>query len=199
VKGYCSEKTAELLPVALQIFGGAGYVQDHPIEQYIRDQKIDTLYEGTTHIQALDLLFRKLVRDRGATLRALAEEIQSAATAGSGLAFEREALGRALGDVQALLGALVEKTQGSVYHAGFQGNRLLFALAELVIGWLLVQQAEVAEAALPAAKGDDRDFYLGKLAVSRYWSREVLPKAKLARKLVESSSLDLMELPETAY
>ena len=71
IKGYGSEKVYELLAVSLQCFGGSGYCQDYPIEQYIRDQKIDSLYEGTTHIQALDLFFRKIGRDRGATLQAL--------------------------------------------------------------------------------------------------------------------------------
>jgi hypothetical protein len=74
-KGYASEKVFELLGVSLQCFGGSGYCSDYPIEQYIRDQKIDTLYEGTTHIQALDLFFRKVGRDRGATLAGLMGDV----------------------------------------------------------------------------------------------------------------------------
>ncbi|MEE2644154.1 MAG: acyl-CoA dehydrogenase family protein, partial [Myxococcota bacterium] len=76
IKGYCSEKVYALLGgISLQCFGGAGYLKDYPLEQYVRDQKIDTLYEGTTHIQALDLLFRKVAKDGGATLRGLFAEI----------------------------------------------------------------------------------------------------------------------------
>ncbi|TVP74503.1 MAG: acyl-CoA dehydrogenase, partial [Nitriliruptor sp.] len=77
VKGYCSEKAYEQLALSLQTFGGSGYTQDYPIEQYIRDAKIDTLYEGTTAIQALDLLFRKIVRDQGATLTWFADQIRT--------------------------------------------------------------------------------------------------------------------------
>ena len=61
--------------MSLQCFGGSGYCQDYPIEQYIRDQKIDSLYEGTTHIQALDLFFRKIARDGGATLQACSAQV----------------------------------------------------------------------------------------------------------------------------
>jgi hypothetical protein len=64
VKGVGSERSYELLSQSLQVFGGSGYLQDYPVEQYIRDAKIDTLYEGTTSIQGLDLFFRKIVRDR---------------------------------------------------------------------------------------------------------------------------------------
>src|SRR6185436_11055810 len=103
IKGYSSEKVYELLAVSLQCFGGSGFCQDYPVEQYIRDQKIDSLYEGTTHIQALDLFFRKIARDGGQTLQGLFGRIKrtlEGAEGGSSLAVEREALGRALADVE---------------------------------------------------------------------------------------------------
>jgi alkylation response protein AidB-like acyl-CoA dehydrogenase len=108
VKGYCSEKAYELLAQSLQVFGGSGFTQDYPIEQYIRDAKIDTLYEGTTAIQALDLLFRKIVRDNGTTLTWLADQIRALVKAGGEpdpFALERERLGQALDDAQTHLGA----------------------------------------------------------------------------------------------
>lgn len=75
VKGYSSEKATEMLVLSLQTIGGSGYIQDFPFEQYLRDQKIDSLYEGTTHIQAQDLFFRKIARDGGKTLEHLLEQI----------------------------------------------------------------------------------------------------------------------------
>ena len=75
VKGVSSERAYELLTESLQTFGGSGFLQDYPIEQYIRDAKIDSLYEGTTAIQALDLFFRKIVRDRGEALAHVAAQI----------------------------------------------------------------------------------------------------------------------------
>ena len=145
IKGYGSEKVYDLLAVSLQCFGGSGYCQDYPIEQYIRDQKIDSLYEGTTHIQALDLFFRKIGRDRGATLQALLGQIKATVDGlPAELGVEQAALAAALADVQGIVGAMLGKLGQSVYHVGLQGNRILFALAELVIGWRLAVGAQVA-------------------------------------------------------
>ncbi len=201
VKGYCSEKAYELLALSLQCFGGSGYCQDYPLEQYIRDQKIDSLYEGTTHIQALDLIFRKVARDGGSTLKRLLAMVQATLDekeGGDELAGERAALARALGDVQGTFLALMTKMGESIYHVGMQGNRVLMALAELVVGWLLVRHAARA-LARRAERPEDRAFYDGKIASARFFCKTVLPGLTLARKLVESSDLDLLELPLEAF
>src|SRR3954471_22962830 len=99
VKGVGSERSYELLAQSLQTLGGSGYLQDYPIEQYLRDAKIDSLYEGTTAIQSMDFLFRKIVRDNGAALGVVAGEIQEflASEAGNGrLKEERVLLATAL-------------------------------------------------------------------------------------------------------
>jgi alkylation response protein AidB-like acyl-CoA dehydrogenase len=202
VKGYCSEKGYELLSLSLQCFGGSGYLQDYPIEQYIRDQKIDTLYEGTTHIQALDLLMRKVARDGGATLQGLLGRIRQTLETqegGAALMPERARLATALEDLEAGFGALMEKLGESLYHVGLQGNRLLFALAELVIGWLLVRHAAVAQGKRAAASGPDAAFYEGKVASARFFAQEVLPGISHAAKRVAESSLQLMEVSEEAF
>ncbi|MFO0552908.1 MAG: acyl-CoA dehydrogenase [Polyangiaceae bacterium] len=201
VKGYCSEKAYVELAQSLQTFGGSGYCQDYPIEQYVRDQKIDTLYEGTTHIQALDLFFRKIARDGGATLTKLLGEIEAVATGdlgGDTLKDHRAALGRALNDVKGIYGAMMGKIGESLYHAGLQGNRILFATAELVIGWLWVRQAAAALAG-KAARPEDAAFYDGKVACSEFWCKNVLPGLTLTRKLVEGSSLELMSLADESF
>jgi hypothetical protein len=202
VKGYCSEKVYELLSLSLQTYGGSGYLADYPVEQYIRDQKIDTLYEGTTHIQALDLLMRKVARDGGQTLQGLLGRVLHTLSTGEGgdtLKEERALLGTALEHLQAALNGLMEKLGDSVYHVGLHGNRLLFALAELVIGWLLVRHAAVATAKLPGATGPDRAFYEGKVASARFYCREVLPGLALVAQQVKSGSLLAMEVPEEAF
>ena len=109
VKGYGSEKSYALLAESLQCFGGSGYLQDYPMEQYIRDAKIDTLYEGTTAIQGLDLFFRKMVRDNFAAVAALGQEISEFAKGDAGNGALEAERGRArpgLEDVQAMIGAL---------------------------------------------------------------------------------------------
>ena len=202
IKGYCSERSYELLATSLQVYGGSGYMADYPIEQYIRDAKIDTVYEGTTHIQALDLFFRKIARDGGRTLRALLGQVEASLAAevgGEALGAERAAVASSLGDVQAIFVVMMKKVQESLYHAAFQGNRILFALGELLIGWLLLRHAAIAQQRLEGATGDDRHFYAGRVASARFFCRNVLPNTAVARRVVEASSLDLMDLPDEAF
>jgi hypothetical protein len=210
VKGYCSEKAYELLALSLQTFGGSGFTQDYPIEQYIRDAKIDTLYEGTTAIQSLDLFFRKIARDQGKTLLWFASQIQEFVESGPDhLADERKQLGRALEDVQGHLGVHVGQVMASleggdkaseVYKIGLHSVALLNSLSELFIGWLLLRQATVARDALDAgATGADADFYTGKLAAARYFATTVLPKARLRREQAQAEDGALMEVPEAAF
>ncbi len=211
VKGYCSEKAYELLALSLQTFGGSGFTQDYPIEQYIRDAKIDTLYEGTTAIQALDLLFRKVIRDQGATLTWLADQIRELVKAGGDgdpFVTERELLGAALDDTQAHLGVLIghavasmdEAKRTEVYKTGLQSTEFLHSLAETVIGWLLLRQGEVAQAALDGgASGSEADFYTGKVAAVRWFARNSLPKASFRRRRAEDEDGWIMDLPEAAF
>ncbi|MDP3232106.1 MAG: acyl-CoA dehydrogenase [Myxococcales bacterium] len=202
IKGYCSEKVFELLSVSLQTLGGSGYLQDYPHEQYLRDQKIDTLYEGTTHIQALDLLLRKLAKDGGATLQGLLGRIRATIESNEGgeaLAKERAALNEALTNVEMAFGHLLEKLGESLYHAGLQGNRLLFGLAELVIGWLLIRHAAVAQTKRAGATGDDAAFYDGKIASAQFFAHEVLPSLAMLPKFVAASQLGLMQLADEAF
>jgi alkylation response protein AidB-like acyl-CoA dehydrogenase len=207
VKGVGSERAYELLTLSLQTLGGSGYLQDYPIEQYIRDAKIDSLYEGTTAIQGLDLYFRKIVKNQGEALAYLLGEVRATAAAEDGngrLKKERAALARGAGDVEAMVAAmngwLGESLQqpGEVNRVGMNTTRLLLALGDLVIGWLLVRQAEVAITALDGS-GSDEDFYLGKIAAARFFAETVLPKLAAEREIAEATTLDLMDLPEAAF
>jgi len=206
VKGYGSEKAYELLKQSLQIFGGSGFTQDYPLEQYIRDAKIDTIYEGTTAIQGLDLFFRKIVRDQGQTLMRFSESILDTIKGGPDeLAVEREMLGQALEDVQAQIGALVGYSMASqqdpeqIYKTGLHTTKLLESLSEVVIGWLLIRHAEVAVHALPEASEKDTAFYEGKIASARFFARDAFPKTRLRREAAEAEDGSLMELPVEAF
>jgi alkylation response protein AidB-like acyl-CoA dehydrogenase len=202
IKGYCSEKVYELLHLSLQCFGGSGYLTDYPMEQYIRDQKIDTLYEGTTGIQALDLLMRKIAKDGGATLQGLmglVQETLDGNEGGDALKKERAALAEALSALQAGFGALMEKLGESLYHVGLQGNRMLFALAEVVIGWLLIRHAAVSLEKKKTAVGPDVAFYEGKIASAKFFAHEVLPRVVSEMQFVPKSDLLIMELSEDAF
>jgi alkylation response protein AidB-like acyl-CoA dehydrogenase len=207
VKGVGSERSYELLTLSLQTLGGSGFLQDYPIEQYIRDAKIDSLYEGTTAIQGMDLFFRKIVKDNGTALGQLLGEITEFATseAGNGrLKLERAALARAVSDVEGMLtamaGFLAAATEqpAEIYRVGLNTNRALLALGDLLIGWLLARQADVAIKALDEGTAE-QDFYLGKIAAARFFAATVLPRLAAEREITEETSLDLMELPEAAF
>ncbi|MDP9397706.1 MAG: acyl-CoA dehydrogenase [Actinomycetota bacterium] len=209
VKGYGSEKSYELLAQSLQVLGGSGYLQDYPIEQYLRDAKIDTLYEGTTAIQGLDLFFRKIVRDQGRALTRLGADVQEFAKgdAGNGaLARERELLGAALDDVQGILASMVAqlpvaaREPSAIYLVGQNTTRLLLAAGDLLCAWLLLRSAEVALRALtgsPSAR--DRAFYEGKVAAARFFARTVLPPLAAQRAIAESVDNELMELADESF
>jgi alkylation response protein AidB-like acyl-CoA dehydrogenase len=206
VKGYSSEKAYELLALSLQVLGGSGYTDDYPIGQYLRDAKIDSIYEGTTGIQALDLFFRQIVRDQGQAVAALASEVADFVKAGSAddpIAAEREELGRLLDDTQAHLGVAVSYLMASrqeaeqIYRAGLHLNGLLESMAETVIAWQLLEHAAVALRLLEERPDDG--FLIGKVASARFFVRHVAPKAGARRAAVEVEDGALMAMPDTAW
>ncbi|MGY1720519.1 acyl-CoA dehydrogenase [Blastococcus sp. SYSU DS0552] len=210
VKGFGSERATQLLTQeSLQTLGGSGYLQDYPIEQYIRDSKIDTLYEGTTAIQGQDFFFRKIVKDGGVALTWLAGQIQATVDGevGNGrLKEERALLGTALSDVQGMLTAMfghltaAQEDMTSLYKVAQNTSRLLLATGDLVTAWLLIRQSEVALAALAGEVSEkDRHFYEGKLAATRFFAGQVLPKLTAERAIVENTDNALMEVDENCF
>ncbi len=210
VKGFGSEKSYELLgSQSLQTFGGSGYLQDYPLEQYIRDAKIDTLYEGTTAIQGMDFFFRKIVRDKGQALTKLLTDIQEFAKGDEGngaLRTERDLLAKGLESVQGIVATMVgsltaaAEDVSNVYKVGQNTTRLLLACGDLVTAWLLLRQAVVAQAALDAgATGRDQAFYQGKVAAATFFAGQTLPLLAAHRAVAESVDNALMDLPEEAF
>jgi hypothetical protein len=209
VKGLGSERSYEQLAQSLQTLGGSGYLQDYPFEQYLRDAKIDTLYEGTTAIQGQDLFFRKMVRDQFQALTTVAADITEFAKgdAGNGeLAHERALLATALEDVQGIVGSLggfamkAQTEPTELYKVGQNTTRLVFTLGELIVGWLLLRQAEIALRALAGEVSErDRVFYRGKVATARFFARQRFPLLTAERAIVEATDNDLMDLPEASF
>ena len=205
VKGYGSEKSWVLLGTeSLQTFGGAGFTEDWPLEQYVRDAKIDTLYEGTTAIQGMDFFFRKIVRDGGRAITLLGKEIGKYASSGGNLADEKKQLLKALEDVQSMITHMIGVAMESVddpkqiYKVGLNTSRLLMATGELIIAWLLIQQADIAQTKL-ANPGRDKDFYDGKIASAKFFVRSVLPHIAVERAVVESETGEIMDILESAF
>ncbi|RZQ65155.1 acyl-CoA dehydrogenase [Amycolatopsis suaedae] len=208
VKGVGSERATEQLVQSLQTLGGSGFLQDYPIEQYIRDAKIDSLYEGTTAIQSLDFFFRKIVRDKGQALAHIAGEITKfiEAEGGNGrLKNERALLKQALEDTQGMLGAMIgyltssQEDPQNINKVGQHTVRLLMSAGDLLVGWRLLRNAEVAIDRLDAGAGKDTAFYEGKVAVASYFAKTVLPELTARRAIVEAADNDLMDVPEAAF
>ncbi len=212
VKGYGSERSWTLLGTeSLQTFGGSGFLQEYPLEQYVRDAKIDTLYEGTTAIQGQDFFFRKIVKDQGRALGHVAGQIQAFLDAEGGngrLKVERELLARALEDANAIVGHMINDLMSSqdevrnIYKVGLNTTRLLMALGDVVCGWLLLRQAEVALGKLggdPGMPAKDQAFYEGKVAAAQFFAQTNLPRISAERAIAEATDLALMDLDESAF
>ncbi|MBC7463052.1 MAG: acyl-CoA dehydrogenase [Actinobacteria bacterium] len=205
VKGFGSEKSWTLLGTeSLQTFGGSGFTQDWPVEQYVRDAKIDTLYEGTTAIQGLDFFFRKIIKDGGRAIGLLGKEIMAFATTGGALNEEKLALQNALDDLNAIVGVLVTHAMASqekpdeIYKVGLNTSRCLMVVGDIIIAWLLLREAEIAQSKLVDA-GKDADFYTGKIASAKFFVRNTLPHVSADRAIVEATDNSIMEIPESAF
>ncbi|MGW6697427.1 acyl-CoA dehydrogenase [Nocardia sp. NPDC055049] len=206
VKGVGSERAYQYLSESLQVFGGSGYLQDYPLEQYVRDAKIDSLYEGTTAIQAQDFFFRKILRDNGVALSHLAVQIEEFIAAGPGrFTAERAQLAAALATVNAMTASLTGHAMAArqkpeeLYKVGLGSVRYLLAVGDLLIGWQLLRHADIAAAALDHGRTpEDETFYQGKIAVAQYFTRNVLPTLSATRVVLSNLDNDVMELDEAA-
>jgi alkylation response protein AidB-like acyl-CoA dehydrogenase len=207
VKGVSSERAYEILTESLQTLGGSGFLQDYPLEQYIRDSKIDSLYEGTTAIQALDFFFRKIVRDHGQALQFVTAQVSYTIDAcDEALKPQAELLQTALDDVTAMTGALTGYLMSAAQHAtdiykvGLGSVRYLLAVGDLLIGWRLLAQAGIAHAALANAPSkSDEVFYRGKITTAAFFAKNMLPKLTAQRKVLESLDDEIMRISEEAF
>jgi alkylation response protein AidB-like acyl-CoA dehydrogenase len=209
VKGVGSERAYQYLTESLQTFGGSGFLQDYPIEQYIRDAKIDSLYEGTTAIQAQDFFFRKIVRDQGASLAHLVSQIEAfidSDDARPELADARTCLATAVDDLQGwvatMTGYLIDSQQSAteLYRVGLESVPFLMGVGDVLIGWLLLRQADIA---LTALDGDpspaDKSFYAGKVTTAKFFVKNMLPRLTAERGIAANVDLAIMQLREEAF
>ena len=205
VKGVGSEKSYQWINESLQTLGGSGFLKDYPVEQYLRDARIDSLYEGTTAIQSLDFVFRKIARDRGVALAHVAGEIAAFVDNNTSdrLKAECALLQAALADMQAMTGTLMtyllaaEQDPTQLYKIGLVSVAYLHAVGDLLVGWRLLVQADIAATALDA--GVDDPFYRGKIAAASFFAKTILPTISTTRAVVENVDTDLMDLADDAF
>jgi alkylation response protein AidB-like acyl-CoA dehydrogenase len=205
LKAYASESAFRLSAEAIQVYGGAGYLKDHPVEQCCRDAKIFSIYEGTTHIQAMDLVGRKLAQAGGAHFQAFMQDISSFVeqhrkdprygAAVEALARAQEAF------LNSTLGLVSWSQSDKLHLIPLNANRFLTLMSQLAIGWLLLDAAMIAEqklAKLPESHRD-RPFYEGKRYSALWFARNVLPAVEQGAHLIAAEDGSPMEIPEAAF
>lgn len=222
VKAYCSDMAFRVTELAMQTYGGYGYCAEYPVELFMRDAKITSLYEGANGIQALDLVGRKLGLKKGIYFMSLLGEMNATVTAYQGNA----ALKDLADDVRKAVNTLAEM---AMYFAGSAkagkflipiGNAypFLMMMGKVVMAWLLLWEAGVAREKLEGicsvkgidpsdadklnalAKEDvDAAFYIGKISAARYFIKHVLPEVDAAVTAIKSEDLSMIEIPEEAF
>lgn len=208
VKAYSSDQAFRVCETAIQTYGGAGYLKDHPVEQSCRDAKIFSIYEGTNHIQAMDLVGRKLPQNGGQNLQAFLGDIAK-------FVAETEAhpvLGPSVKELAAAQEAVAGMAMrllswfqmGKMDVVPLVANRVLEMMSETAVGWLLLDGARIASAALdalPAGPEGDRDraFYQGKVFAARYFARNVLPNVKATADVLAREDTAALEIPDAAF
>jgi len=206
VKGWCTESAVEIASTGIQIHGGVGFVEETGAAQYFRDARITPIYEGTTAIQANDLIGRKLAREKneagetGFTARALQAEIAAFADQLAG-DVKLADIGRPL---QAGIAALKEATDWLLQtydrqpQAAAAGAVPYLKLTGIVVGgWLMAKAARIAQGYLDAGSSDD--FYKAKLATARYFVQHQLPQSQGLATAITGGSGAVLELPETLF
>jgi hypothetical protein len=227
VKAYCTDMGFKVTEQAIQIYGGAGYTQDYPVEQLMRDLKIGSIYEGTNGIQSLDLVGRKLGMDKGMPFKNLlgmmVETIANVRSSGNKsnellqqLASSVEAAVKTLGDTGAYFAACYQngKPQTSIIKA----YPFLNLFGNVALGWLHLWQADLASTSLDAIcananvdredkvavnalVGDNADaaFYLGKIQGATFYIRNVLPEAKSLAEIIQNDDESILEIADASF
>ncbi len=197
VKAFLTETGFESANHALQIFGGHGFIRESGIEQYVRDARITLLYEGTTQIQALDLLARKVLMTQGKALLAFIEEIKAFAAASSADLPELSArLDQVADEWGGLAMAIGGRAAVNPDALGAASVDFLMYSGYVALAYFWVRIASVAKRADPDA-GDP--FYAGKLSTAQFYMDRILPRAEAHRRAAQSGANSLMDIDVAAF
>jgi alkylation response protein AidB-like acyl-CoA dehydrogenase len=204
VKSFASDEAFRLAAVAIQVYGGAGYLKDHPVEQYTRDAKIFSIYEGTNHIQAMDLVGRKMGQAGGAHFQAFLQDVAGFVEAHKadptlGQAVELLAAGQEalMSSAMTLLGWSQSENLGLI---GLNANRVLTMMSQVAVGWMLLEAAAVAQKALAGGVSSDEEkaFYSGKIQSALWFARNVLPGVEAQARSLALEDDSALKVPDSA-
>ena len=208
VKAYGSDQAFRVCELAIQTYGGAGYVKDYPVEQAARDAKVFSIYEGTNHIQAMDLVGRKLGQHGGKNLQAFIGDIAAFVAQNE----KHPALGAAVKELGAAQEAVAGMAMrllmwfqtGRVALVPLAANRFLEMMSETAVAWMLLEGARIAAdklATLPAdeANAKERAFYEGKKHAALFFARNVLPNVKKSAEVLANEDTSAIDIPTDGF
>ena len=204
VKGWCTEQSIELASLGVQIHGGMGFVEETGAAQYLRDARITTLYEGTTGIQANDLMGRKIAYEKGATARQLIEEMRSldselAKVAGHpSLAIIRRSFGEAVESLSSSVDWMVETYPHNMKAASAGAVPLLKLFGTVCGGWLMARAALISKQRIDD-NAENFDFYSAKMATARFYAEHILPLAQAYKVQIVSGADSVLALEEMQF
>src|SRR5215510_12526811 len=206
VKAYCADQAFRIAELAIQTYGGAGFVEDHPVEQYCRDAKIFSIYEGTNHIQAMDLIARKLQSRGGEPFNEFLKELQGFVAANAnrpGLGAEVKAFGASIAALQRAASALVEFFMGSkIDQVSLVANTFLEVMAEVTIAHLLLEAAIIADEKRSDQEEDSQEdlhFYAGKIMAAKHFVNFLLPAVHAKVGAIVAGDRSALDIPDAGF
>jgi alkylation response protein AidB-like acyl-CoA dehydrogenase len=205
IKAYGSDQAFQICATAIQVYGGAGYLKDWPVEQYCRDSKIFSIYEGTNHIQAMDLVGRKLMQRGGANVQAFGKDVATFVAANKQHPAFKDAIATLGQAMEALTGTGGKFMQwfggGRMEMVPTVANRFLEMMAETTVGWLLLEGAVIADAAAAKLPDDhpDRAFYDGKRFAALHFAANVLPEVLTKAQMIAREDRTALDIPVAAF
>ncbi|WP_022977143.1 acyl-CoA dehydrogenase C-terminal domain-containing protein [Nevskia ramosa] len=197
VKGFITEQSYVSTTLGMQIFGGHGYIKEWGMEQYVRDARINMIYEGTNGIQALDLLGRKVLSDMGAKLMKFGKMVSDLVKAESGneaMAEFIKPLGELGQEVQKVTMEIGQKAMKNADEVGAASVPYMHLVGHLVYAYFWTRMAKIA-----LDKQDQGDFYKSKLITARFYFQKMLPETAMNLKQIRSGASSLMEMPEALF
>ncbi len=201
VKGWCTERAQEVTYLGVQIHGGMGFIEETGAAQYMRDARIVTIYEGTTGIQALDLMGRKMIRDKGQAMSELIEEMKAFSQTLNAQPDEFQSMSeqfrRALSALEDCTRWFLSNANDSPDLAGSIGTNFLALAGNVVCGWLMARGAIAAQSQINAGSSDE--FYVNKVKTAVYFAEQILPQCEGLQAIVKNGADSIMSIAVDAF
>jgi alkylation response protein AidB-like acyl-CoA dehydrogenase len=204
VKALFTDLGTDAANLAVQVYGGHGYIREHGVEQFVRDARIAQIYEGTNGVQALDLVGRKLPANMGRSLRPFFHAVSNlceemAGVEDTALKAFTGGLQQAFGALQLATGMIAQKGLADPEEAGAAATDYLRLMGLVGMGYCFLRAARIAHARLAEGAGDDEGFYAAKIVTAGFFFDRVLPQATAAFLAIKSGKRSLMALDAEAF